>query len=393
MKQFDVIIIGAGPVGLNFAAGLLQAQLDVAIVEQQPRSVLADPPYDGREIALTHASIQRLRDNDVWDRIPASEISPLRDACVWNGSSLTGLRIDHRDGPRDQLGFLVPNHWLRRAAFERVQDAPRLTWFCESRVVDIAVEPGGHDARVQLADGNELSTSLLVAADTRFSQSRRAAGIGARSVDYGRTMVLCRVRHELPHDQIAYEWFDYGQTIAMLPLNGSCSSLIVTVNHQQARTLMSLEPAQFAAEMERRTRRRWGALQLISERHAYPLVGVYADRFVAHRYALIGDAAVGMHPVTAHGFNLGLFGQATLAKEIFAAVAAGKDIGSPELLARYDRAHRRATLPLYLATNAIVKLYTSEAPPLRLLRHTLLRAAQHATPFRRMLTASLMQVH
>ncbi|HEY8539240.1 MAG TPA: 5-demethoxyubiquinol-8 5-hydroxylase UbiM [Steroidobacteraceae bacterium] len=392
MKHFDVIIIGAGPVGLNFAAGLLEAGLEVAIVEQQPRSVLANPPYDGREIALTHASVQRLRDNGVWDRIPASEISPLRDACVWNGSSLACLRIDHRDGPRDQLGFLVPNHWLRRAVFERLQDARRLTWMCESRVADVTIESGGRSAQVQLADGTELSASLLVAADTRFSQSRRAAGIGARSVDFGRTMVLCRVQHERPHDQIAHEWFDYGQTIAMLPLNGACSSLIVTVDHQQARRLMNLEPAQFAAEMERRTRQRWGALQILGERYAYPLVGVYADRFVAHRYALIGDAAVGMHPVTAHGFNLGLLGQATLARKIVAAAASGHDIGDPELLARYDRAHRRATLPLYLATNAIVQLYTSEAPPLRLLRHALLRAAQYAIPIRRMLTASLMQV-
>ncbi|WP_348240275.1 hypothetical protein, partial [Salmonella enterica] len=82
----------------------------------------------------THASVQRLRDNGVWDRIPASEISPLREACVWNGSSLACLRIDHRDGPRDHLGFLVPNHWLRRAVFERLQDARRLTWMCEYRV-------------------------------------------------------------------------------------------------------------------------------------------------------------------------------------------------------------------------------------------------------------------
>jgi ubiquinone biosynthesis UbiH/UbiF/VisC/COQ6 family hydroxylase len=392
MRRFDVIIIGAGPAGLNFAASLVEAELDVAIVEQQPRSVVADPPCDGREIALTHASVQRLRDNGVWERIPSQEISPLRDARVWNGSSLACLHIDHRDGPRSELGFLVPNHWLRRGTFERLEDARRLTWLCESRAAEITIQSGGDSAHVRLADGTELSASLVVAADTRFSQSRREVGIGARSVDFGRTMVLCRVRHELPHHQIAHEWFDYGQTIAFLPLNGSCASLIITVDHQQARRLMQLEPAKFSAELERRIRRRWGAMQLVSERYAYPLVGVYADRFVAHRYALIGDAAVGMHPVTAHGFNFGLLGQATLAKEIIAAAAAGEDIGGPAPLARYERAHRRATLPLYLATNALVKLYTAEAPSLRLLRHVLLRAAQHATPVRSLLTASLMQM-
>lgn len=390
LQHFDIIVIGAGPVGLNFAAALSSTDLKVAVIEQLPHSVLADAPYDGREIALTHASVQCLRDNGVWERIPVAEISPLRDARVWNGSSLAQLFIDHRDGRRCELGHLVPNHQLRRASFERVRDAKHLTWFCESRVVDISLEPSA--AVVRLADGQAFSASLLVAADTRFSATRRAAGIGARSLDFGRTMIVCRMTHELPHHHVAHEWFDYGQTIALLPLHGDCSSLVITVDHQQARRLMALDLAQFNAELERRTQRRWGALQLVGERHAYPLVGVYADRFVAHRYALIGDAAVGMHPVTAHGFNLGLLGQATLAREVRAAAAVHQDVGDAERLGRYDREHRRATLPLYLGTNALVKLYTADAGPLRLVRHALLRAAQRATPVRHLLTASLTHI-
>jgi ubiquinone biosynthesis UbiH/UbiF/VisC/COQ6 family hydroxylase len=202
-------------------------------------------------------------------------------------------------------------------------------------------------------------------------------------------MIVCRMKHELPHHQVAHEWFDYGQTIALLPLHDGCSSFVVTVDHQQARRLMAMDPAQFSVEIERRTQRRWGALQLVGERHAYPLVGVYASRFVARRYALIGDAAVGMHPVTAHGFNLGLLGQMTLAREVLAAVRASQDLGNPERLDRYEREHRRATLPMYLATNALVGLYTAEAPPFRLVRHALLRAAQFATPVRRLLAAAV----
>lgn len=387
MQHFDIIVIGAGPVGLNFAAALRGTNLEVAVIEQLPCAVLADPPYDGREIALTHASVRCLRENGVWERIPVAEVSLLRDARVWNGGSLGQLFIDHRDGGCGELGYLVPNQLLRRASFERARDASHLSWFCESRVDDISLETAA--AVVRLADGQALSASLLVAADTRFSATRRAAGIGARSLDFGRTMLVFRMTHELPHDHVAHEWFDYGQTIAVLPLQTSSASFVLTVDHQQARRLMELDPAQFNADLERRTRRRWGALQLVGERHAYPLVGVYADRFVAHRYALIGDAAVGMHPVTAHGFNLGLLGQATLAREVRAAAAAGEDLGDAEGLRRYEREHRRATLPLYLATNALVKLYTAQAPPLRLVRHALLRAAQRATPVRRFLTASV----
>ena len=100
---------------------------------------------------------------------------------------------------------------------------------------------------------------------------------------------------------------------------------------------------------------------------------------------------LGMHPVTAHGFNLGLIGTETLARLLCTAATGGLDIGEPPLLARYDREHRRATLPLYLATNAIVGLYTTDSPPARFLRSALLGLARHATPVSAVLSGLLMQ--
>lgn len=389
MAQFDVVIVGAGPVGLNFAAALLKAHLRVALIERLPQQALETPACDGREIALTHSSVQRLRDNAVWDRLPAAETSPIRDARVWNGSSSFYMQIDHRDGRTEELGFLVPNHLLRRASWESIQGEHRLTLFCNTCAVAVAPAEDGGAARVTLQDGTTLTASLAVAADTRFSETRRAAAIRTTALDFGRTMLVCRMQHAIAHHQIAWEWFDYGQTLAVLPLNGDCSSVVITVDELQARRLQQLGEKEFSSDIERRLRGRLGAMRLISQRYTYPLVSVYADRFVARRYALIGDAAVGMHPVTAHGFNLGLLGAATLAREVIAAATCGRDIGAPDLLTRYERAHRRATLPLYLATNALVKLYTDEAAPMRVVRHALLRLAARVTPFRKTIAASL----
>ena len=112
-------------------------------------------------------------------------------------------------------------------------------------------------------------------------------------------------------------------------------------------------------------------------------------RLVAPRFACVGDAAVGMHPVTAHGFNFGLLGVQTLAQELRAAHAAGRDIAAADVLARYERRHMLATRPLYEITGLIARLYTTDSAPARLLRDAALHAAQRLTPFKRLVAATL----
>ncbi|HEY0503342.1 MAG TPA: 5-demethoxyubiquinol-8 5-hydroxylase UbiM [Lysobacter sp.] len=391
-QHVDVTIIGAGPAGLCLARALSGQGLRIAVLERQPLAALRTPAFDGREIALTHRSRALMQQLDLWRRLPADEVHPLRDAQVLNGTSPRALRISHRDGGRDTLGFLVPNHCIRAAAFDAVHDAADVTIRGEARIAQVATDDGR--ACVRLDDGTRIESRLLVAADSRFSETRRALGIGARMQDFGRSMLVCRVRHEVAHDDTAWEWFDHAQTLALLPLGaatprGHWSSVVLTLPAPRMRAVQALDDAGFAAEIARRFHGRLGALGEVGERHVYPLVGTYAERFVAPRFALVGDAAVGMHPVTAHGFNLGLLGVERLARAVAGAVARGEDIASPALLSGYERGHRRATLPLYLATRAIVGLYTDDRPLARGLRAGLLRASEAASPFKRLLAATL----
>jgi len=385
-RHFDIVVIGAGPAGLSFALALERTGLSVAIVEPQSHEHLARPPFDGREIALTHASIERLRQLGVWLRIPTEEISPLRIARVVNGARSEGLDLQHPRASSDALAQLVSNHLIRRALYERIDGLRNVELICGARVA--AIHPAARASDIELSDGTRLSAALVVAADSRFSESRTAMGIAARIRDFGRTMTLFRAECDRPHDGIAYEWFDHGQTIALLPLNGNLRSVVLTLPSDEARRLLALGDEAFDREVERRSAPRV-RIRRVSPHFSYPVVTVYASRFVATRYALIGDAAVGMHPVTAHGFNLGLLGTATLANLVAKAAATGQDIGSDAVLAAYEREHRRATLPFYLATNAIVELYTQEALPLRIARDALLRIGNRATPIKKALTAFL----
>lgn len=386
----DVVIVGAGPAGLCLARSLSGQGLSIRLIERQTEAELAAPPFDGREIALTHTSQQILEKLGIWQQFTPEEISPLRDAQVLNGPSPYALRIAAAAVGKQRLGCLVPNQAIRRAAYGAATECADIDVLCERTISELSCSD--RDVSMRLSDGQTLEARLVVAADSRFSETRRRLGIGARMEDFGKTMLVCRMAHERSHEQVAWEWFGYGQTLALLPLNGNCASAVLTLPPTEMNRVMSLDAETFAREMERRFDGRLGRMELVGERITYPLVGVYAERFAGLRSALIGDAAVGMHPVTAHGFNFGLQSQKRLADALLNALRRGKDIGDCTVLQRYARAQQHASWPLYQATSLLVRLYTDDRAPTRLLRNAGLRLAQNLPPFKAALARHLTQI-
>ncbi|MBI5718018.1 MAG: 5-demethoxyubiquinol-8 5-hydroxylase UbiM [Burkholderiales bacterium] len=375
----DVLIVGAGPAGLALSCALADAGLAVRVLEQSPRAALDEPAEDGREIALTHRARAVMERLGLWERLPAEAIAPLREARVLDGDSPAALRFATQGTGLEALGWLVPNHLIRTAALRAAESRRGVQVQCDARATALAADAAS--ARVTLADGSEIGARLVVAADSRFSQLRRMAGIGASVRDFARSVVVGRVAHEHDSQAIAWECFRYGNTLALLPLNGGQSSAVITVASDRAPEWLALSDADFAARVQAQAPAALGRITGAGPRHHYPLVGVYAHRFTGLRFALVGDAAVGMHPVTAHGYNFGLYGVEVLARELAAARAAARDIGNADVLARYASEHRRTTLPTYLGTNALVKLFTDEHAPAKVARRVLLAAAERVPPF------------
>ncbi|TPW35075.1 5-demethoxyubiquinol-8 5-hydroxylase UbiM [Oecophyllibacter saccharovorans] len=403
-NEFDIVIAGGGPAGLAAALSCARDGWRVCVVERAPESVLADPSFDGREIALTHHTRHWMEKTGVWHEIPPDAVCPLRVARVESGDATESPLLFRAEdagpeGGEGPLGYLVANHHIRRALYRRVAATPEITLLCGRSVsgftprrqeVSIQLdEPAGRDGA---APGKELKARLLVGADGRFSRVRDMAGIGAIVHDFGMDILVCRMRHRPSHEETALQWFDERQTIALLPVApdgkpGSVSSLVLTLPPEEIARLKAAPPEEFSAEITRRTHRRLGELSLESPRITYPLKAVYAHRFHGPRLALIGDAAVGMHPITAHGFNFGIKAQEFLAD----AISAGSgDPGAPRALAAFARRLRRETAPLFAATNAIAVAYTRDEAPFLLARKLGLRLADRLVPFKRRVTRMLM---
>ena len=377
-KKFDIAIVGAGPTGIAFACGFAGTNIKVAIIDKLPRKIISNPKIDGREIALTHHSVEILKKLNVWRYISNKSISVIKEARVLDGDSKYFLNFDHQEIQKNCLGYLIPNYIIKKSLYKRLKNFSNITFI--NKVECLSVNTNNQYASIELSNGKKINTSLVVAADSRFSKMRSKMGISAFTRDFNKNMIVCRMQHEKPHKNIAYEFFRYNQTQATLPYIKNQSGIVTTASKDWTTTLMKMNKNQFNREMENDFNNFFGKMKLLGKRYYYPMVTTYTKKFISNRFAVIGDAAIGMHPVTAHGFNLGLRGLEILINEIKNAIKNNNDIGLTYVLENYQSKLHRVAAPVYFATNGIINLYTTNIFPAKFARQFMLRFVNTVKP-------------
>ena len=226
---------------------------------------------------------------------------------------------------------------------------------------------------VFFGDGSRVQATLLVAADGARSKLREQAGIGWVGWGYGQSGIVATIGHERAHGGRAVEHFLPSGPFAILPLaDGSAlghrSSIVWTERAENVPALLSLDAADLLAEIETRFGLELGEIALESAVSSHPLGFGVARRFVAERFALLGDAAHLIHPIAGQGLNLGLKDVAALAEAIVDAARLGLDPGSLDVLEDYEKARRFDTVAMGAVTDGLNRLFSNDATPIRLAR-------------------------
>ncbi len=376
----DVLIAGAGMVGLTLGCALAGAGLRVVAVDRaDPRASRAQA-FDGRASALAHASRRALAAIGVWQGM-ARQAQPILDIRVSDGQSRLFLHYDHRELGEGPLGYMVENRVVRRALHAAAGRRERLVLRAPAALE--ALERGAAGVSARLSDGTRVRARLAVAADGRDSALRRGAGIRVVEWRYPQTGIVCTVAHERPHHGAAQEHFLPPGPFAILPLKGNRSSLVWTERADLAPAIMALDEPAFEAEMGRRFGDYLGALRVVGPRWSYPLAFLNAERYTDRRLALVGDAAHQMHPIAGQGLNLGLRDVAALAEVLTDARRLGLDVGASDVLARYQRWRRFDSLALLAVTDSLNRLFSNDLAPLRIARDLGLAAVDRLPPLKR----------
>jgi 2-octaprenyl-6-methoxyphenol hydroxylase len=357
MDQADVIIFGGGLVGLALAAALDASGLSSIVVDPADPERWKDQAFDGRTSAVSSSSMRMLEATGVADHFPAAG-GPIRRIAVADGLQPGGLHFDAgADG--EPLGWMHENRNLRAALVARAEAGRSIWLLWKSRVR--STERGEHGVVVWLDDGRKLSAPLLVGADGRNSPLREDAGIRMAHWRYNHTAIVSTLRHQRPHDEIAYEIFYPTGPFALLPMvddgAGHRSAIVWSVPAEDAAGFMSLTDDAFAAEAKAAMGGFLGDIALAAPRSTFPLGFHHTARITDTRLALVGDAAHAIHPIAGQGLNLGFRDAAALAQVLVEGARLGLDLGDAQLLARYQRWRSLDGLMVSMATDGLTRIY------------------------------------
>lgn len=361
--RYDVVIAGGGMVGASLALALQPLGLRVAMVEPVARHAESQPSFDDRSTALSRSSQRMFEALGVWDAI-AEAAAPITAIHVSDRGRFGFAHIDAEEQGVEALGYVVINRVLGGLVADALNAAGGLDVLCPARIVAARLAP--EQATVSLDDGRALTARLLVAADGAKSAVRSMAGIPVRRTDYGQRAIIGNLQPGTPLASRAYERFTETGPLAILPVAGGRAAFVWNVPEADAERRLGLDDGAFLAELQQAFGYRLGRFSRVGERASYPLMLTRAARLTAQRVVLVGNAAHGLHPAAAQGFNLGLRDAAALCDCL--ADAPG-DAGAADLVSRYAKWRRRDQQKLVRFTDGLVRLFGSSAPPLRLARN------------------------
>jgi 2-octaprenyl-6-methoxyphenol hydroxylase len=356
MDRADVIILGGGLVGLALASALDSSGLSAIVVDPADPAPRAGAGFDGRTSAVSSSSMRMLQTIGVADHL-GERGCPIRRIAVADGLKSGGLNFDADDD--EPLGLMHENRHLHVALHARAEAGKNVWLLWKSHIAE--VDRGDHNVVVSLADGRKFLAPLLVAADGRNSPMREQAGIRVARWKYDHQAIVSVLRHERPHDHVAWEIFYPGGPFALLPMNddslGHRSALVWSVKRDDAAGWLSLSDEDFAAEAEASMGGFLGKVEMLAPRSSYPLGFHHAARITAERLALVGDAAHAIHPIAGQGLNLGFRDAAALAQVLVEGARLGLDLGDKQLLDRYQRWRSLDSLSVAFSTDALTRIY------------------------------------
>ncbi len=397
--QFDVAIVGGAMVGAAAARALAGERLALISQDRRPDAHLAPQGFDARGGAGFDARVYAISPGNAaflarlgaWNAIPAQHLTPVHAMRVYGDDGASRIEFDAYRSGVSELAWIVEDRRLQDALWRGLEAQEGVSLYPGTAIGELRI--GERRASLALQDGRKLSARLVIGADGAHSLVRAKAGIASEAQDYGQSAVVANFACSRPHRNVAWQWFQGaakgGAVLALLPLPGDHVSMVWSARAAEAARLLAIDGEALAREVAAAARDAVGELSLVTAPRGFPLQRLAAERLVAPRVALAGDAAHVIHPLAGQGANLGLQDARALAA-VLTARAPGRDPGELRLLRRYERTRAEAILAMRATVHGLYSLFEAPAPALSRLRNAGLNFADRMPVLKNLLMRHAM---
>jgi 2-octaprenyl-6-methoxyphenol hydroxylase len=370
--DYDIIIAGGGMIGTSLGLALAPLNLKVAVVEAVARGAAQQPSFDDRSTALSRSSQRMFEAMGLWPDIVAAS-TPIRSIHVSDKGRFGFAHIDAAEQKVEALGYVVINRVLGKVLQDSLENDASLDLMCPARITAVTLDEEMALVTVAEESGSkQLTAKLIVAADGANSAVRDMVGISAKQISYEQWAVIGNLLPEKAPDNRAFERFTEAGPVAMLPVADGRAAFVWIQSPDAAKESLSLTDDEFTARIQDAFGQRLGRFSKIGKRVAYPLSLSKANGLISRRSVIVGNAAHGLHPVAAQGFNLGMRDVAALCDCIADArldQGASMDCGDSAILENYAAWRAPDHRKLVRFTDSIVHLFGDSRGPVRLLRN------------------------
>jgi len=384
MISLDILVVGAGAVGMTFAAAMRDKGFKIGMLDS--KTSLCPPPqtdYDSRVFALTRASERIFESVGAWEFFERN--SPFQSMEVWENDGHIQFFCDELGEPN--LGYITELWVILRALAQTLQTSSDIQFFNNCKLASLEFQQ--NQSLITLESGEELKAKLVIGADGANSKVREFANISLNLKEYHHHALVATVQTELPHQMTARQRFLGSSILAFLPLSESNScSIVWSVPPTQAEELLNLSVEDFNQLLSTSFAHKLGEVSLISERFTFPLIKRHAMHYVKPHLALMGDAAHTIHPLAGQGMNLGLLDAASLAELLLQ--NRNRPLGDFQTLRRYERWRKTETSTMMTAMDGFRYLFGNDFLPLKTVRNWGLNLSNQNAFFKRVVMSHAM---
>ncbi len=408
LKNVDIVIAGAGPVGLAAACSLAGTGLQILLIDAGEEALTLDgirknadqAEFDARVSALTVSSQAMLEQLGVWELMQSVRVCPYRDMVVWDGEGTGSIHFAAAELHAESLGHIVENRLINAALYERAKLSPQISTLHNTKIdaVIASDKPDEHPVMMTLANGDNVAARLLIGADGGNSFIREQSGFKVRQWEYGHKALVTTVKTELGHQFTAHQRFMKTGPLAFLPLYLATAkkaeqqycSIVWSCVTEEADALIALDDNDFMQRLGEAFEFRLGRILEIDDRASFPLWQRHATDYVQDNIALIGDAAHSIHPLAGQGVNMGFADVEVLSEVISKALMKGEDFACHQTLSRYQRARKGQNMAMMAVMEGFKRLFGSDDPGLTWLRNSGLKLTDNLPVVKKQLMRQAM---